>query len=127
MPATNAIDLDQLEGSISRSDVDTVDNNGPEPQPFEVGKLTSAAVVKDYAETAANIKKVSDELGLVAQRCEALLHELQDTSKVLNDAADNFSSRGKAMAEDLERSAQNTKSVREAAMAWIEKIGSTSP
>ena len=121
---STAVDLDQLGNTID-NDANLIEHDA-ETRP-DVGALTAQAVVNDYTETAANIKKVADELGLVANRCEALLHELHDTAKVLNDAADNFSKRGKAIAEDLERSAKNTQAVRAAAKEWIDKISNTSP
>ncbi len=125
MPNQNtAVNLDELEDTIERNRDLVADDTEAR---LDVGALTAQAVVNDYAETAANIKKVSDELGLVANRCEALLHELKDTAKVLNDAADNFSKRGKTIAEDLDRSAKNTQAVRAAAKEWIDKIATTSP
>lgn len=118
-----AVNLDELE--------DTIDRGNPigdtEDPSLNVGKLTAQSVVNDYTSTAQNITKVAEELGLVANRCEALLHELHDVSKVLNDAADNFRNRGKDIADSLERSARNTQSVREAAKEWLEKISETSP
>jgi hypothetical protein len=117
------INLEEMETAMSAENVMQL----PVANTPDVGRLTAEAVVRDYAATAERIQEVSSELGKVALRCEALLHELNDTSKVLGEAADRFIERGRKIAEELEISAQNTAAVRSAAKEWVDKVIQTTP
>lgn len=146
MPQPRAINMDQLQASLNAPPTapttdnttlpprreladDMEDDAGDAPTDVnpDVGKLTAASVVQDYTATAERIKHVSEELGAVAQRCEALLHEIYETSRVLDDAAARFLARGKQIAEELTVSANNTAKVREATLDWVNRISETAP
>jgi seryl-tRNA synthetase len=88
----------------------------------QLGRLTSAAVIHDYEETAKAVLSMSEELGKVARRCEDYMRELKEMQAEIAKSADAIRKRGSEMFEEIQTASKATDAVRQAARDMASSI-----
>lgn len=135
-------DLDRLHllaevVDIEPSDIEQSDDQlepiQPELPPYinhaegvnQIGKLTAAAVIRDFEETAKGFNAMGDEVKRVAECCERYLSELQALVEHTNQVAKLARERGSEIFRWLEQSALTTEQVRKDTDAMSTKLTNT--